>query len=180
MAQRHQAGFEKRQSRSDPHRDRERSVSLLFLRDRLADKRCASSVLPIAQEKLDQVFHDLWIVSPVRRNRFGGQVGIRYLAGPEVGIAKHVEQFRSHGSGFRQLLRRIGIVPLVVPDLAHLGNRQLIIRVVSEFRLKLILSPVQVALFQRQNSLIGMGSANGWLNFQRMMKTAQSSLRVCP
>src|ERR1700686_599859 len=96
----------------------------------------------------------------------------------EIRIAKHVKQLRSHGSRLRQLFRSIGPEPLTVANLAHLGNRHLIVRIVCEFRLKLLLGPAQVTKFQRQYSLVGMSASNGGLNFQRMMKTAQAVLRI--
>src|ERR1700687_836318 len=96
----------------------------------------------------------------------------------EIRIAKHVKQLRSRGSRLRQLFRRIGPELLTVTDLAHFGNRHLIVRVVCEFRLELFLGPAQVAKFQRQYSLVGVSASNGGLNFQRMMKTAQAVLRI--
>src|ERR1700686_969088 len=96
----------------------------------------------------------------------------------EIRIAEHIKQLRSHGSRLRQLFRPIRPEPLTVPDLAHPGNRHLIVRVVCEFRLTLLLGPAQVAKFQRQYSLVGMSTSNGGLNFQRMMKTAQAVLRI--
>src|ERR1700739_4716917 len=96
----------------------------------------------------------------------------------EVRIAEHVKQLRSRGSRLRQLFRRIGPELLTVADLAHLGNRHLIVWVVCDFRLELLLGPAHLAKFQRQYSLVGMSASNVGLNFQRMMKTAQAVLRI--
>ncbi len=132
--------------------------------------------LSIALQQVEQTLHEVGILLPISCRGFGGQVGIGNLAQVEVRIAQHVEQLRSHGSGLRQLFRRIGPALLAIANLAHFGDCRLVVGIVCEFCLELILGRAQVAESYVQYSLIGMSSANSGFKFQRMMKTAEPIL----
>ena len=109
----------------------------LYFCARLADKRCASSVCPLRMRRSISSFMTSGLFLPYAATVSAVKSASDTFPRVEVRIAKHVKQLGSHGSGLRQLFGRIGPASLVVPDLAHLGDRQLIVRVVREFRLEI-------------------------------------------